>query len=874
MNTLHSSTGFLCPRFKEKLFKYGFLLLSFTFLFFYQKTVLAQCYTSLNTSNTDIGMFQGSSTCILGNTLCLTATESTELEKALDDNYETYADWSNLVGVLGGSQGVSFKAKNGTDYSNKVVSIILSTGGGILDLGLLSSLDISLLDSGTVVSTQSYGSLLVTGGVLNGGSTVVLYVPVGATSDFDEIRIFKNSGIISALDVIRLHDVVLMDAGCTLGDNGICRDFIQGTGTIVTNSAGLLNVLGSVSDIQNIKNANSNDYASLGFTVNALNTYSLGVADLRNIYNPTGTSKAGVVIESTSSGLLDIDILDDYDVRIVTYLFGTPQDTSAIIGQGVGNSLLELSALSNLGSNKQRINFVTDKPFNEVRLEFTTAVSVTTAPELRIYGFYEEPISCSDCISRVKTSGGAINGQMMSGSSWTSGAPTLLPGLLNPGNLLDASESNYVTIGGLLGVASEVKMSVQLDSTLSQGTFVGFEIADGSTLINLSLLGNLSVETYKDSVLQQSIDASELVGLGLISGSGNRTLLGLNVTRPFDAVKLKMNTTLSLFNNLRVYNLVLITDGDNDGTPDCVDNFDCDNSMDSNNNGIPDGCDYCDIQSTVTLHSNVTSFSAGDTLEFKVAIENTGTSDAENVQVIYTNPVASSIIDWIRISDNGTTIDTFAGSGTIQETVATIVPNGSVEYYVRVHMDATTNVPYAQSAVNVMAQCTDPTPGCATCTSEPPLPRVEVVDLELKINTLSTKLHSALELDCDLVLSEINNQPTTSTVEIIIPKNALYYTLSMNTNRLTSLLNSNLTTDTNNWILDDSNPFVYILRTKPGVFINAGSNVYIPLIFTKAGVATNYELKRVQVAINNTSSGGDVNETNNATDLYIFFNVL
>src|SRR5690606_39251860 len=101
----------------------------------------------------------------------------------------------------------------------------------------------------------------------------------------------------------------------------------------------------------------------------------------------------------------------------------------------------------------------------------------------------------------------------------------------------------------------------------------------------------------------------------------------------------------------------------------------------------------------------------------------------------------------------------------------------------------------------------------------------------------------------DLVVTELNNTPTEGPVWIFVPKQNNYFTLSMNSSRMTSVTNPAINTDAGNWTLDE-NPFFYIIKTNPSYFVGGNTSKYIPLKFTKTGSLTHYELKSLTFEIN------------------------
>ena len=76
--------------------------------------------------------------------------------------------------------------------------------------------------------------------------------------------------------------------------------------------------------------------------------------------------------------------------------------------------------------------------------------------------------------------------------------------IADAGNAVDSSRTNYATFSSLLAVNCNPQLQVGLTGTAPGSYRAGFVIGQGNTLLDASVLGGLTLRTYKDGVLQET----------------------------------------------------------------------------------------------------------------------------------------------------------------------------------------------------------------------------------------------------------------------------------------------------------------------------------------------------------------------------------
>ncbi|WP_192579043.1 DUF11 domain-containing protein [Fibrisoma limi] len=442
----------------------------------------------------------------------------------------------------------------------------------------------------------------------------------------------------------------------TIENNGICRDPISGTAVSVNPARSQ-----AVSNGANVTDADLSNFATLGGSLATILGSKISLRDQAQYY--PGGNVAGFVVEPVG-GLLTASLLNG-GIRLSTYRNGTLVQQSTTSGAGA----LEASLLA--GSNgKQLISFATTQPFDEIQLEVLQAIGAIST--LRVYYAYEGPGSCpTDCVQPLTT---GVTSQ--SGNSSSGGIGVCAVGVNNLNNLTDASLTNFATmeitgvsIGGNCGVFAEVRSNTTIPASVSSPEDVGFAIGSGAGLLDVNLLSRLTISTYSDNTLLQSVSGTSLVRGDLIGGT-EATLLSFKATQPFNRVRLTINSPVAIGSDTRVYYAFTRSDTDNDGVPDCLDKCTgVDGTLDSDSDGIPDGCDQNigDVRVTVTAGSTTTA-TVGSVVSFTVTATKNGNINnlyASPTGLIISNTLTTGLSSVSYTAPTGTLYDPATGSWTI-----------------------------------------------------------------------------------------------------------------------------------------------------------------------------------------------------------------
>lgn len=302
---------------------------------------------------------------------------------------------------------------------------------------------------------------------------------------------------------------------------------------------------GVVSQAQNVIDGDFTSYASLSPVL--LSSAFLSVKDKTNIY----PAETFVGFRITNQKVLSLDLVGN--TSIVTYLNGVQQESVS------GNALLLDVGLLNFNSPKT-IGFITTLPFNEVQIKQKATVNLGTT---KVYSvvmkkFCEgNPLPCNTYIDYTTPAYPvAINS-----------AETGIKGLLAVGAsvnstdaVLDNNLSNFATITLVEGVGTSGVLAVKKPlSNFEAGTFAGFEI-ENTNLLDLNLLDNIQLSTYKDGVFQESVSGSGLiVGLNTdLLGSSGKNTIGISSTLEFDEVRLSINSLLAVnLGTTKIYKFIV-----------------------------------------------------------------------------------------------------------------------------------------------------------------------------------------------------------------------------------------------------------------------------------------------------------------------------
>ncbi len=830
-----------------------------------------ECYKPIAGDDVTISVLTGSGIC--ATQICLGPTYN-DLQKITDNDLESYADWGNIVSLLS-AQGVSVKAT--APYSAGTVAGFVLSRNGVANLALLNDLTITTYLNGVLKETKSVGGLL-SGSLL--GNEEKFYATFITGQSFDEIRLNTNLLSAGVINGLKIYAALGFDQNCHVEDNKVCLDYINGPGTAVTYDGSLVCVLCNFTNPGNLVDGDKSNYALLTKPVAALNV-SAGVLDRRNVY-PAG-SRAGFIIAPNGGGnILSAEVLGMLTVE--TYLFGQKQESHAFSSSGSG--LLSLSLLSGSNSQKQKLGFTTTKPFNEVRLKVNQVATVDLGA-LRIYGAFEEPANCTDCITYLTSSAtGKYKVEMVDnvllGKTWNgnTGLGLLGNGLSNEGNVISANDNSakidLPTLG--LGAGSIISVKTSNNDKFPVGTYAGFTISKESGLLSVGLLDKITVKAYDGTTQVGSQSGSALLSASVLGGGSGKSIIGFYPPQPFNRIVFEIDyggLSIDLGSVYRVHNVFVIEDTDNDGTPDCIDQCATGSDhMDTDGDGIPDACDNAEadvITIIELLPPPPTGFHAGDTIAYRITVTNLGPATAQNVNIVNNAPNGTTISHWTGTSTSGVSLPATSGTGNLSQTISSLPKGDSIVYIVTVQTPIDYGYTDIRSSVEVTTSTPDPDPTCPRCTT-PGLPLIISPDLVVSaVMPFSSFSSLSPQRNLTLTVQEIAGVGTEGVITLYIPKSS-NYSLSYDANATTIELASGqeaVSVSNKDWSFDNSNPDFYILTSKVGISVaeSGFSRVGLKATNTSTGAGST-SIINVNIA---NKSGGERNNENNATGKILSF---
>lgn len=305
-----------------------------------------------------------------------------------------------------------------------------------------------------------------------------------------------------------------------------------------------------IDNINNILDTDADSYANVTLVAGVGVQASVAVKDQLSVY-PAGTF-AGFEIRNLD--LLDVDLLNLY--QISTFLDGVEQESSNSLNLVVGES-----GLLN-GSGRKILGFQTTQPFNTVRIRVIQPVGLS-AGTTRIYRAVLQSFCPGDALPCNTPTSMVTPDHPVFINSINTGIESLVCvgcNVNNASNLINADLEDYASIILTAGVIAEGSISVKNGiSQYSNNEYVGFEIQNVA-LTDVTALQYISVKTYLDGVLQESVGGIDLiasVGTFLLNITG-RVNVGFVTTMPFDEVQLSVTGVLSVdLGETRVYNSII-----------------------------------------------------------------------------------------------------------------------------------------------------------------------------------------------------------------------------------------------------------------------------------------------------------------------------
>ena len=468
------------------------------------------------------------------------------VENAISSSDTDYATINSTIAV-GATASIAIKDQL-TDYPAGTYAGFEISNSNLLNLSVLGRLTISTYLNGVERETFSGNNLLAGVSLLDsGGRFKVGFV---STQVFDEVKLSIDQSVGVTLGETRVYGAVFQSfcAGPAL----VCNTPTKMTSPVYpvfidpekSGFEGLVSV-GSVSNIENVVSANDSDYASINFLVSALGRGSIAVKDQLIDY-PAGTYTG---FEISNSSLLDVSVLGN--IAVTTYSNGVERETFS------GNNLL--AGVSLLASNNRfKVGFVASQSFDEVRISINQPVGLNLG-ETRVYGAVFQSFCAGPalvCNTPTKITSPVYPVFIDSAKSGFEGLVSV-GSVSNIENVVSANDSDYASINFLVSALGKGSIAVKDQLTdYPAGTYAGFEISN-SSLLDVSVLGNVAVTTYLNGTEVETFSGNNLLAGVSLLGSNNRFKVGFVASQPFDEVRISINQPVGLnLGETRVYGAV------------------------------------------------------------------------------------------------------------------------------------------------------------------------------------------------------------------------------------------------------------------------------------------------------------------------------
>lgn len=305
-----------------------------------------------------------------------------------------------------------------------------------------------------------------------------------------------------------------------------------------------LNLLGSVSNTNNIVGNDLSTYATLNSAVGLLGLGSTYV----DIFFPNDIPLGTPVTVKLGSGFGVLNLATGVSVQPITKVNNQTQTLGEI--QLVDGNLLGLLS----GENVYEYSYIPSNnnvPVVSRGVRVRLGSLVTLLESVRVYSAYykveaTQPIACTSTdIEDV------LYGTLDLGL----GVANALVNVTNATNLLDSNPNNYATMNNLVGALAASQITAKFSTISTPTDVVKIKVEAPGTLLNLSLLSGVSVQKYlgANPVGAPILSSSNLISLNLLSGGNIAELTVRPNGVAFDGVRLINGGAVGLLEQLRVY---------------------------------------------------------------------------------------------------------------------------------------------------------------------------------------------------------------------------------------------------------------------------------------------------------------------------------
>ena len=471
------------------------------------------------------------------------------------------SDQNNSATLNAGVAGIGVLAtsflsvKKQKDFSTGIVTPFMSgtyagfniMSANLLSLDVLGNITISTYLDNVFQENNSAYNNLVNVPLLNSNTQDIGFV---TTMNYDEIRITVSQPVGVNLGELNVNFPIIKSY---CNDTVLqCNDQVAWVNTnhpievSTVNSVGLVAVGGSVDNVSNIINTDTEDYAEIGLNVNAISSLEIGIYDVLQDYSEPHF--VGFEIESTV--LLDVNLLNN--ISLYTYLDGVAT------GDSVSGTNILLSSPLLIAANKQTIGMVTSNNFDEVRIQFNTTVGVNLGI-IKIYNSTIQKLCTKElaCNQTYYINSPEFSTYVDYGQTGLGGLVCVGCELTNSEAVLSSSNTDFTSINITAGVAATASLAVR-DATniYPANSFAGFVVQSNPSIIELSLFESLIVQTLdQNGTVLESASGTDLLDLtlliNLLGGTPSGVFnVGFQTTQDYYGIKIIVKKLIDVTTNL------------------------------------------------------------------------------------------------------------------------------------------------------------------------------------------------------------------------------------------------------------------------------------------------------------------------------------
>ncbi|WP_302577058.1 hypothetical protein [Phocaeicola barnesiae] len=318
------------------------------------------------------------------------------LGNIIDSDYDNYATFYGILSLIDFEPIAAINL--GTPITTNTetrVGFEVQAVTGLADVSAISTYQVKIYNDGSEVASSSDGNA-VNVGVLNfDNSRVRLSININSGVTFDHIELWRK-GVAEVFETQKIYNVFYESTQCVEeGPNEACMEVMTNAGHNLnidydkTEIGGILGVIGGgLINLDNLLDANLDNYAEMSSTLNAVNGIRLSFTfDEQPANQPIG------FILGSSTGIIDASILKNTKLEVYSVNNHSTPMTSSNIFTTVNGDVLYKNGKSYLEVK----NNITS-PYNRIDLVINSTINLNILSSIRLYGIYTRVDSDGDGI--------------------------------------------------------------------------------------------------------------------------------------------------------------------------------------------------------------------------------------------------------------------------------------------------------------------------------------------------------------------------------------------------------------------------------------------------------------------------------------------